>query len=59
MNHKPSKKRLQEGDVAKMPFKYFLGNDSQSKRHFKEDILFSMTVKNKNKNKTPKNKTKP
>jgi len=55
MNHKPSKKRLQEGDVIKMLFKYFLGNNSQSKRHFMEDIIpFSRMVKSKQKpKKTP------
>jgi len=53
MNHKPSKKRLQEGDVIKMLFKYFLGNNSQSKRHFMGDIIpFFRMVKNKKK---PKN----
>lgn len=54
MNHKPSKKRLQEGDVIRMLFKYFVGNNSQSKRHFMEDIPFSRRVKSKQK----QNKTK-
>jgi len=59
MNHKPSKKRLQEGDVIKMLFKYFLGNNSQSKRHFMEDIIpFSRMVKSKQKPKKKKKKIK-
>lgn len=60
MNHKPSKKRLQEGDVIRMLFKYFVGNNSQSKRHFMEDIPFSRRVKSKQKqNKKPKTKQDP
>lgn len=55
MNHIPSKKRLQEGDTAKLPFKYFLANNSQNKRHFMENIPFSMRVKIKNQQKTLEN----